>query len=392
MKRNPWIPITIAGAALLISGCGPYGANSKSPGPVQKTVNTTRKVANKGAALVKRPGTAPRRLKVIAFYDQTMSSIYPDPFALIKSHPGIVTYLSPFWYEVSASGSIIAKPQGNAPALAQQDHLPLMPLFNNAAGNDAVLHSSRTQSTAIHNIVSLVEKNNYAGVTLDFQLLKPGDRADLTKFVSGLRHALPAGKFLSMSVLPYSSTNGSSLAYNYKALNSMVNGIILMAYDHHSNGTPPGPVSPYPWVVKSVKEALHSGIAPSKLYLGIANYGYLWTAGSTKATTIPLKTMHQHKYGAYTWNPTQKEAYDTYTSGGVHQIIWFVNDKAAEARIRLAQRMHLAGVAFWRIGYEDNKWWTAVDHALTGRAGHHHKGGTHGTRHPATSPQHTKKP
>lgn len=368
----------IAGTtSLLLAGCGSYGAN-KAPAPAKKAINSSRKVvkapsvskaptAHKGKAL-----TTPhhRKLRVIAFYDQTMSSVKPDPFSLVKAHPGVVDYLSPFWYEVTSTGSVMAKPQGNAPALARKDHLSVMPLFNNFGGNDAVLRSASTRATAVHNIVSLVTKNHYAGVNIDFQMLKSTDRTDLTTFMDELYRAMPKGKMISMSVVPLTSGNGQSAAYDYKALDKVVSGMVLMAYDLHGNGTPPGPVSPYPWVKKSIKTALKAGISPSKLYLGIANYGYLWSGTSTKATTIPLKTMYQHKYGAFTWNPTDKEAYDKYTSGGVSHIIWFVNDRAAVDRIHLAEHYHLGGVAFWRIGYEDAKWWNRVAKAIHGTSKH----------------------
>lgn len=295
-----------------------------------------------------------------------MSKVAPDPFSLVKAHPGLVNYIAPFWYEVKSDGSILAKPEGNARKLAQSDHLPLMPLFNNAGGKGAFLLSATARTNAIHHIVSLVKTNHYAGVNIDFQMLKASDRSDLTLFMNSLAKALPKSTKISMSVVPMTSGNGESAAYDYKALDKDVSSMVLMAYDLHGDGTPPGPVSPYPWVIKSITTTLHAGVKPSKLYLGIANYGYLWTGSSTKAKTIPLKAMHQHKYGAYTWNSTQKEAYDKYTSGGVSHTIWFVNDRAAVDRIKLAKKYHLGGVAFWRIGYEDAKWWNAVSGAIKG--------------------------
>ena len=363
--------LAIAGAtAMFVAGCSLTGSPPpKSPAPVKHVTNATRKTAKTASKDLTKTKTATPKskgpaLKVIAFYDPTMSRVAPDPFQLLKAHPGLVTYLAPFWYEVSATGSIISKPEGNAPQLAAQQHLPLVPLFNNAAGNDGMLATSATRHTAVSNIVHLVTAHNYAGVNIDFQMLKPTDAPLLVKFMNDLKVAMPKGKFISMSVVPLSNANGPSSAYNYSALDKVVNAMVLMAYDLHSNGTAPGPVSPYSWVSQSIARAISAGVSPSKLYLGIANYGYLWTAGSTKAITIPLKVMYQHKYGTYVWNPTYKEAYDTYTSGGVKHIIWFVNDRGAKDRIQLAEKYHLAGVAFWRIGYEDAKWWNVVAKAL----------------------------
>lgn len=356
--KKPLAPLLLAGglASMWLGGCG----TKPAPQPNNKSTNAAKPNATPNTATKTSNG----RLKVIAFYDQTMSTVTPDPFSLTKAHPGLVTFLSPFWYEVSASGSIISKPEGNAATLAKQDHLPLMPLFNNAKGTAAFLHSSATRATAIHNIVSLVQSKHYPGVQIDFQLLKKTDRSDLTAFMTSLKKALPKNVSLSMSVVPLTSGNGQSSAYDFAALDKVVDSMVLMAYDLHGDGTPPGPVAPYTWVEKSITTATHAGIQPSKLYLGIADYGYLWKNGSTKAQTIPLKAMHQHKYGTYTWSSTYHEAYDKYTSKGTSNIIWFENDRAAAERIALAKKYHLGGVAFWRIGYEDAKWWSTVAGAI----------------------------
>ncbi|PSR23756.1 MAG: glycoside hydrolase [Sulfobacillus acidophilus] len=389
MKRTfaPWL-ISTAIASAWAGGCGTTPApQSKANTNASRSSVSTRNSSKKLGAATKASG-AP--LKMIAFYDQSMSTVTPDPFALIEAHPGIVTYLAPFWYEVSPSGSIISKPEGNVATLAAQAHLPLMPLFNNAAGTDRFLRSQTTRSMAIHNIVALVKAKKYAGAQIDFQLLKSTDRADLTTFMQQLDKAMPKGTVLSMSVVPLTSGNGQSAAYNFAALDKAVDSMVLMAYDLHGSGTPPGPVAPYAWVKKSITTALKAGIQPSKLYLGIADYGYLWTNGSTAATTIPLKVMHQHKYGIYTWNPRDKDAYDKYTVNGNTHIIWFENDRAAADRIALAKQYHLGGVAVWRIGYEDAQWWNTVAKAMSTPAAKSSAGTTNAAR-PKVSPQHAAK-
>lgn len=359
-RVTPWVLAASIGS-LWLGGCG----TAPAPQPTPKANSSKPTTQPKPTAKTQVSGAkTTQKLKVIAFYDQTMSAVSPDPFTLLKAHPGLVDYLSPFWYEVSSTGSIISKPQGNAAALAQQDHLPLMPLVTNAAGTDGFLHTASARASAIGQIVNLVKTHHYVGVNIDFQMLKSTDRTDLTTFMDSLYKAMPKTDVISMSIVPLTSLNGQSSAYDYAALDKVVGSMVLMAYDFHGNGTSPGPVSPYGWVAKSITSAIKAGVKPAKIYLGIADYGYLWTQGSTKATTIPLKVMYQHKYGAYTWSPTYKEAYDKYTSGGVSHIIWFVNDRAAKDRINLAEKYHLGGVAFWRIGYEDAKWWNTVAKAI----------------------------
>lgn len=338
----------------LLAGCGGLGAGSPPP--------ANPAPLGMGAA---RRASAPR-LRVLAFYDETSNTAPPHPLALLRAHPGLVTDLAPFWYEVEPSGNILSKPQGAIAQLARRQHLRLVPLFNNAGGTDVFLHAATTRTVAVGDIAHLVRTRHYAGVNIDFQGLKPADQSDLTAFMGELRHRLPKGAFLSMSVVPLSNLNGAASAYNYAALDKVTDAMVLMAYDLHGDGTAPGPVSPLPWVKRAVRAALAAGIQPAKLYLGIADYGYDWTVGSTTAVTVPLKVMHQRHYGPYQWQPGPAEARLTYTRAGSRHVIWFVPDRGAVARIRVAQAFHLGGVAFWRIGYEDSRWWSAVAQAVTG--------------------------
>lgn len=344
------LAVMALGLGISLTGCTWGGPPSAAPKPMPP--------ANGG------PTPTRSGLGVLAFYDQTAATTPPNPFGLLKSHPGLVTDIAPFWYKVDAKGVVTSRPQGNVATLAAQQHLRLVPLFNNANGTDLFLHSAGTRHAAISHIVALVKSHHYAGVNIDFQGLKPMDRHDLTLFMDQLHQAMPRAAFISMSVVPLTNLNGSQSAYDYRKLDHVSQAMVLMAYDLHGNGTPPGPVSPIQWVSRCIQIALKAGVAPHKLYLGIADYGYDWASGSTKAATVPLKAMHAHQYGKYTWNPRVQEATVTYTKAGVKHVIWFVPDRGAVSRIKLAQRDHLGGVAFWRIGYEDARWWTAVAGAL----------------------------
>jgi spore germination protein YaaH len=356
MRTGPRGLLVTVGLALVLAGCsfGPQAAPKRGP---QSSAGQKSKPDATGPA---QTGS----LKVIAFYDASGSPAPPDPFSLLQSHPGLVTDISPFWFKVNSDGSIATRPQGNVAALVAQQHMGLVPLFNNAKGEDTFLHTAALRSTVIHNIVGLVTKQHYAGVNIDFQGLKPTDRTDLTLFMDQLYRQMPKSTLLSMSVVPLTNLNGPRSAYNYAALDHVVGAMVLMAYDLHGNGTGPGPVSPIAWVARSIRLAIKAGVKPSKLYLGIANYGYDWAGSSTTAATVPLKVMHAHQYGTYTWVSQYAEGKDTFTQGGVTHTIWFVPDRGAVARINLAKQYHLGGVAFWRIGYEDAKWWNAVATAL----------------------------
>ncbi len=307
-------------------------------------------------------------LQAVGFYENhTVGSANPGSWSSLQSHWRQLSSISPHWFAVNPDGSVTdIGYNGGLVAWAHTHHLTVVPLVTNALGSTDVLWTQATRRAAAHHIESLMQQDHLDGVNIDFELLNPDSRDDLSRFVGDLAAYTKAHqKILAVSVfplvgLPY-AVNGAD---NYSALAQEANYLVIMAYDHHYSGGPPGPVAPWGWVNDNIKAALTH--APSdRLMLAIGMYGYDWvdSGGAEPAATVPDFAAQKlaQQYGTvphYLADISQNEF--RYTAGGTPHIVYYMGDRSAGARVALALQYHLAGVALWRLGYEDPRFWDTI--------------------------------
>ena len=301
-------------------------------------------------------------LKVMGFYDERQEAPNETVLKNLRDHADIINYLSPFWYKIKPDGNLIDKSDDKSFSWLR-GKIKVVPLVNNHKGNDEFLHSADTRQRAINNLVKVATDRGYEGWKIDLQLLSTESRDVQTKFMADLHKALKAkGKVLAVDVIPVLQAPNNANAYDYKGLAANSDFMVIMAYDRHSDESPPGPVAPYTWTVQVLDQFVKKeGIDPKKLVLGVAAYGYDWVEGGKGgATSIPDKEVHAllaKQKITPKWDDKEKTSYFTYTSGGKKHQVWFEDEKSLPFRIGLARTYNLYGIALWRMGYEEPNWW-----------------------------------
>jgi len=324
----------------------------------------------RGARLM--PGGGGNLPEVIAFYQNGWSAIYKSSFPSVQQHYATINTVLAFWYSVDGSGQLHShQPNAGITQWIESHQMKMGVLINNIAGssgnNAGMLTDPTARAAAVKNIVALVQRKRYQEVNIDFELLHPSARQGLVSFMQDLRAALPKTVVLSESVFPKvgvpSQLNG---AYDYTALAKVVNYLVIMLYDNHSDGGPAGPVSPYAWVVDNLNWFLHTANIPAgQLVLAAGVYGYDWPVGSTTAQEMPL-TEIQAKIKALGVTPKMDAAsenpYFYYTgSNGNRHVVWFQNQQTVQQRLNLAQKLGLRGVAIWALGEETPAVWSVIE-------------------------------
>jgi len=313
-------------------------------------------------------------LKVMGFYDERQEAPNETVLKNLRDHADIINYLSPFWYKIKPDGNLIDKSDDKSFSWLR-GKIKLLPLVNNHKGNDEFLHNADSRQRAINNLVKVATDRGYEGWKIDLQLLSAESRDVQTKFMADLHKALKAkGKVLAVDVIPVLQSTNDANAYDYKGLAANSDFMVIMAYDRHSDESPPGPVAPYTWTVQVLDQFVKKeGIDPKKLVLGVAAYGYDWVEGGKGgATSIPDKEVHAllaKQKITPKWDDKEKTSYFTYTSGGKTHQVWFEDEKSLPFRIGLARTYNLYGIALWRMGYEEPNWWNTLRTELTKQAG-----------------------
>jgi spore germination protein YaaH len=238
---------------------------------------------------------------------------------------------------------------------------------NNFDGNIAksILENQTTRQALISNIVNAIRANNYKGVNIDFEGVFYYDRSYFTAFMSELYSTLkPLGYMVTLDVPAKtydSTTNSWNGAFDYAALSSYADQIVIMSYDEHYPGGTPGPVASIGWVQNVYNYAV-TVIPKEKLLMGVAAYGYDWSSNGTKAYSINgINNLAAANNAQILWDDTSKTPYFSYTdSAGIQHSVWFENSTSLSYKLDIVNNLNLSGIAIWRLGLENSDYWTTI--------------------------------
>jgi chitinase len=246
----------------------------------------------------------------------------------------------------------------------------------------------------INNLTNFMASRDYDGVDIDWEPLHSADAQQYTNLVTGLRSALngfPQQKLLTAAVGAYPPYGDSPTAQYvmYAALQSQFDQINIMTYDlsgpwdgwvtwfnspiYDGGYRFPSNGNLLPSVDGAVKNFLTNGVAPAKLGIGIAFYGYLWTGGSgtssvsitqprqswTKAptaTAIRYSTIMTDYYQSnlYHWDTNAQSAYLSITNANPtnNTFISYDDQRTCQAKVSYARNHGLGGVMIWELAQD----------------------------------------
>jgi spore germination protein len=300
----------------------------------------------------------------------------------VLANRGDVNEASPWIYGLDTSGEIVdqysaaqrGEVSGDITRLRDAG-LRLVPTLANVVDGDfayqpiaAILHDKDRTEAHVAAIVDLVERDDFAGIDIDYEDLHAGDRQVFTDFVTELADALHArGKLLSVALFAKASDAGydqRNVAQDYAAIGRVADQVRLMGYDYHWSSSPPGPIAPVDWI-NTVLAYARTQIPPDKIILGIPMYGYDWVGnrGASVSWQQAVQLARRH-HVPITFDKASQSPWFRYTdsAGTVHEV-WFENAASVAAKLSAARAIDAGGVYLWLYGPEDTGVWRALHQA-----------------------------
>ena len=353
-----------------------------------------------------------------AFYTDADAASY----ASFKAHVKQIDLLFPEWlHVVTPDGSLVGYTSDNIPfavvdqqgvhsvdrenkivkvITAAKEDTDIFPMVNNYNPVDGTfeptvepfLVSASARANFLQQIDAFMAANTrYKGITLDFQALPMDARAGYQQLIAALYADFhPRGLRVYINV-PVTASPQEMAAYA-----SSADGLILMNYGEHQDGTTPGPVAGQDWFEQNLQTAMK--VVPSnKIICAIGAYGYDWTrplpppvakGGTAKqraaakaaadaaasddsmgATNLSTQEVWQEASDAgaqidlddSSLNP--HFAYDDEDAKLRHEV-WFLDAVTALNQMRVARALGLQTFALWRLGSEDDSLWKIWDSPL----------------------------
>ena len=281
--------------------------------------------------------------------------------------------ISPTWFRLAdASGNVEDRSSESLVRWLKAQGLEVHPLVNNQFNADMTtkfLQDDNAQRKFIDTVVNRSAALGVNGINLDFESMKGSDRDKFTQFVRKLAEAAHAKKLTVSIDLPRGSVSWNHLtAIDHAALAGIVDHIVIMAYDqYYSGSTEPGSVSGLGWAEQGIQEFLSYGIPRDKLIFGIPFYIRQWKldaqgklVGNNAIYTNAVSDLLAAVPFTKTWDERFGQYRIEYKKDGFTYVFWLEDEDTVKARIALAKKYSLAGVAAWRLGQEPASFWDTL--------------------------------
>lgn len=327
-----------------------------------------------------------------------------------------ITQISPFAFELQNDGTIKnvlkieEEPWTTLIAEAKKKNIKIYPSIlsyphnSKEQYNQYLLFAQRKKRNAhVKDIVSLVKKNNFDGIDIDYEAKLAESKDYFSDFLTSLSKELhkidkklictveartPAdSKFATTSPEILSKVEYSN---DYKVIGRACDQVRIMAYDQLGDDAQLSkfnqsslyrPVADLGWVMKVLNIAMFD-IPAKKIILGLPTYGYKYEVKQTTATS----SIFYPRVGSMNFNyandlakslgitPTRNKAgelsytYSTSTNyegnylGGYRQyLVWYSDAQAIADKIRIAKLYKLGGISIFKIdGGQDPKIWDVL--------------------------------
>ena len=248
-------------------------------------------------------------------------------------------------------------------------------IFTNAA-------SVANLPTFINNLTNFMVVRGYDGIDIDWEPISSSDSARFTAFINALRVALD-----NITPRPLLTIAAATQPALIGSLQSQFDQINIMTYD--MSGAYPGWITwhnaplynggiKFPSTggfVPSTEETLNTftnaGVPLSKIGIGIAFYGLMWSGGegtTTGGVTMPAQSYTTNPATAslgfntimstyyqsnlYHWDTNAQAAYLSIDNAGStnDKFISYDDERTCQTKVSYARNRQLGGVMIWELG------------------------------------------
>jgi cellulose synthase/poly-beta-1,6-N-acetylglucosamine synthase-like glycosyltransferase/spore germination protein YaaH/peptidoglycan/xylan/chitin deacetylase (PgdA/CDA1 family) len=297
----------------------------------------------------------------------------------LRANAGQMTHLLPAWVHLKEDATgldfhdwdpVLTPHNNDVLGIAHEHNLNVLPVLSNAQLSDfdpkrvhIFLNTPALQNRVIIELQRWVLANHFQGINVDFENLPDADYALYVPFLQRVKTAFAPHHLLVTADLE------AGKPLNWRAVSSICDFVIVMAYDEHGSVGPPGPIASMSWYRDTLLHALRS-IPRDKLVVGIGNYAYDWMEGRGWAEPMTyqaaLVTATDYRQGERpeeivdfdpeALNPTFSYVDDDHKE---HEV-WFLDAATAANQWMVARNYGVRGLGVWVLGSTDPSIWQFI--------------------------------
>lgn len=282
-----------------------------------------------------------------------------------------VNVISPTWFSISSNdGSIMNIASSDYVAQAHDRGLKVWGLVDNFSENISTMETlSRTSSrqNLVNNLIQAALAVGLDGINIDFEYLSEDVGSHFLQFLREMSVECHKNNLVLSVDNPVPEDFTSH--YDRAEQGRVVDYVIIMGYDEHYVGSETaGSVASLPWVEKGIQDTLEE-VPAQRVINAVPFYTRLWKveAGTLSSEAIGMDTAQnavaENNAETY-WDKTTGQNYGSYEKEGASYQIWLEDGESLAAKVQLVKKYELAGVAAWKLGFENSSIWQVISDNL----------------------------
>lgn len=314
-----------------------------------------------------------------------------DGLKTVENRPEVFTTISPVWFFINDSGELKYTPKTNGEKqiiLFKNNKINLVPSLQefDPLNFSKFIYNSEKVNNLIEKLALESIKNNYYGIDLDIEAIYLRDKEKFFEFLELIAKKFKEiNKKLIFTALPkwsdyypYTFLKETLEVQDYKRISEIVDQLRIMSYEYtNPKNNLAGPIQPLNWQERVIQYAIYKGVPRDKIVLGISTYSYDWPnrdlvdkidfefkekmnipiLRNDKAVALVNRDVDRIKNNYQyieKYNEVWGEMVLTYIFQGNEMTLIYPNDRSIQDRKELAIDYGIKGIAFWRLGDENN--------------------------------------
>ena len=281
-----------------------------------------------------------------------------------------VNVISPTWFYIQdTAGNIGNIASADYVSLAHERGLKVWGLIDNFTADVSTtdtLSQLASRQNIIQQLVQTALSVGLDGINVDFESLREDAGPHFLEFLRELSIECHKNNLVVSVDNPVPEDFTSH--YDRKEQGLVVDYIIIMGYDEHYVGSDAGSVASLPWVEQGVQDTI-TEVAPERTILAIPFYTRLWktTGGAVTSEAIGMDEA-QNVLSANAvesvWDGSVGQNYATFEQDNSTYQIWLEDAQSIAEKVKLIPKYNLAGVAQWKLGFENSSIWQTISDNL----------------------------
>ena len=312
---------------------------------------------------------------VMVWHQVTIAAANQAMDSLIAKTKG-VNVIAPTWFTLSSnSGAYESLADKSYVDRAHEKGLQVWAVLDNFSREcsknvqaEVLLSRTSVREKLIENMMTEADRYGFDGINLDFESLKTAAGVHYIEFIRELSVSCRK-KGLVLSVDNYVPAVYNRF-YNQKEQGNVADYVIIMGYDEHYVGSEEaGSVASLPWVEKGIQDTI-AEVPAQRVINAVPFYTRLWKteAGSLSSEAIGMDTAQEvvntNNAQVY-WDSDVSQNYGSFEKDGCTYQIWIEDSQSIAAKVQLVQKYNLAGVAAWKLGFENSSIWQVITDNLS---------------------------